>query len=60
MYREPPPYHTFILRIWLERGEQPQWRFVIENPETGERLQFDSPDGMLAALRTDVLQFAMS
>lgn len=50
----PPAYHSYLLRFWEERGDDPTppvWRFSLEDPQTTQRQGFAS----LAAL-TDWLQ----
>lgn len=56
----PPRAWSYLLRIWEERHEQPylgpERRYVLLNPETGERLGF----GSLAALTAFLAQEADS
>jgi hypothetical protein len=40
-----PPYHSYLLRIWQTGGEmaaRTAWRASLENPHTGEVLNFTS------------------
>lgn len=46
--------HVFILRFWLEQreieGAEPEWRGVIENVGSGERVYFINLDQVQAYL----------
>ncbi len=47
-----PPYVSFLLRLWLAGdGDQPQWRFSLENPHTGERWGFSSLEELAEFLK---------
>ena len=40
-------YQVYVLRLWWERAESPErppitWRFVLEEPRTGQRRGFAS------------------
>lgn len=47
-----PPYAAFLVRCWRE-GEQ--WRIVLENVATRERLAFDSVEVFLEALQATLV-----
>jgi mannose-6-phosphate isomerase-like protein (cupin superfamily) len=47
----PLRYHTFLLSLWEEAGGGSGWRFSLENPHTGERIGFRSPDELARYLR---------
>ena len=38
-----PDYHAFLLRLWREDGRSP-WRVTLENPHTGEKQTFATPE----------------
>ena len=45
MFEKPPQYHTFVLRIWQERGDAGEtavWRYSLHNVEESERIGFNS------------------
>lgn len=46
----PPRYHSYLLRFWEERGEEPPaavWRFSLEDPLTDQRYGFASLEALL-------------
>ncbi|MBA2664413.1 MAG: hypothetical protein H0U74_19150 [Bradymonadaceae bacterium] len=51
MLKNPPPYHSYLLRFWRESG----WRFMLENPHTGERKGFGSFEALVAFLQEEVM-----
>ena len=51
--REQPNYHAFLLRIWQEDGRLP-WRVTVENPHTGEKQTFATPELFWAYLQTQL------
>jgi hypothetical protein len=44
--KNPPQYHSYLLRFWKEGS----WRFMLENPHTGERKGFGSFAALVAFL----------
>ncbi|MCA9917141.1 MAG: hypothetical protein KC445_04275, partial [Anaerolineales bacterium] len=46
-------YKAFLLRLQRNEG-QPQWRAIIENAQTGERLRFADQNQMLRYLLNDL------
>ena len=45
MFEKPPQYHTFVLRIWEERGSEGKtavWRYSLHNVEDSVRIGFHS------------------
>jgi hypothetical protein len=43
----PPQYHSYLLRFWEERGQQPSvWRFSLEDPQTDQRYGFASLEAL--------------
>jgi hypothetical protein len=36
------PYRSYLLRLWLEPNDPPEWRAMLESPSTGERHGFAS------------------
>jgi hypothetical protein len=43
-------YQTFVLCVWQEGETDTGWRCSLENPHTGERIGFQTIDGMTAYL----------
>ena len=43
------PYQAFLLRCWQAEGAE--WRFRLQNVQTGEQKGFNNLDTMLAFLR---------
>ena len=54
MFEEAPPYRSYLLTLWEERGRNsgtPRvWRFQLLDPRTGRRRAFASIDGLAAEL----------
>lgn len=42
-------YHAYLLRLWRESEHDP-WRAMLENPHTGERLNFSQVSELLTYL----------
>jgi hypothetical protein len=40
-------YFSYVLRIWLEPGDEEQWRFSLEDTRTGKRLGFTSLEKLM-------------
>jgi hypothetical protein len=56
MSSSPPPYLSYVLRLWLAGdNDLPEWRLVLIDPQTGERCGFASLDAL-----TDYLQARMN
>ncbi len=36
------PYRSYLLRLWLEPNDPPEWRAMLESPSSGERHGFAS------------------
>jgi hypothetical protein len=54
---KPPTYHSYVLRLWQERSEQPAlvaWRCSLEDPLTDLRHGFASLEAMLAWLQAEL------
>jgi hypothetical protein len=45
---KPLRYHSYLLRFWEESGQS--WRFMLENPHSGERRGFGSLEALVAFL----------
>lgn len=55
MYDQPPPYRTYLLMLWQERGQTATvWRFRLENPRTGERRDFASLEALVTSLQAEM------
>jgi hypothetical protein len=53
----PPQYHSYLLRFWEERGQQPSvWRFSLEDPQTDQRYGFASLEALMHWLRAELNQ----
>lgn len=42
------PYRSYLLRLWLEPNDPPEWRAMLESPSTGERHGFASLQALFA------------
>lgn len=54
---KPPGYHSYLLRFWEERSEQPVltvWRFSLEDPLTSQRHGFANLEALMAWLQTEM------
>jgi hypothetical protein len=48
-----PVYHSYLLRLWQGSQNQhgtPSWRAMLEHPQTGERIGFESTRALCAHL----------
>ena len=55
MFEKPPQYHTFVLRIWQERGsagETAVWRYSLHNVDESERIGFNSLEELTIYLQS--------
>ena len=50
----PPSYRSYVLTCWAEQSQDPSvpvvWRFSLEDPHTGQRRGFVSPEDLFAFL----------
>lgn len=42
------PYRSYLLRLWLEPSNPPEWRAMLESPSSGERHGFSSLKALFA------------
>ncbi len=42
------PYRSYLLRLWLEPNDPPEWRAMLESPSSGERHGFASLKALFA------------
>jgi hypothetical protein len=60
--KQRPPYCSYVLRCWLERGPDPaepgRWRFSLEDPHTGRRRGFASLATLVTSLQADLSEAA--
>ena len=50
-----PLYLSYLLRLWLAGdGDQPQWRFSLEDPLSGERFGFNNLEELVEFLRQKI------
>ena len=58
MLDNPPRYRSYLITLWEERSSDPNvpciWRFVLENPRTGERKGFASLKDLMATLEREM------
>jgi hypothetical protein len=62
-FAKPPSYHSFLLRFWEERGNQPAvsvWRFSVEDPLTDKRHSFADLTSLMNWLRDEMDQTTTS
>jgi hypothetical protein len=50
------PYRSYLLRLWLEPNDPPQWRAMLESPVSGERHGFGSLEALFAFLEQETGQ----
>ena len=53
MKPETHNYYAFLLRLWRENGRAP-WRAALENPHTGEKHTFSSPEQLWTYVETQI------
>ncbi|MCA1554637.1 MAG: hypothetical protein LC737_09695 [Chloroflexi bacterium] len=62
MMKQPPHYKAFTLRIWEERSggseSVSQWRFSLEDPQTGKRQGFADLNALFNYLRSQLSESA--
>lgn len=44
-------YRSYLLRIWLESDDQPDWRAILESPVSGERHGFANLETLFTFLQ---------
>ncbi|MCA9932810.1 MAG: hypothetical protein H6662_02425 [Ardenticatenaceae bacterium] len=44
------PYITYVLRLWTAVDENSRWQVHLENPRTGERHGFTTPEKLIVFL----------
>lgn len=58
LHDKPPSYQAYLLRCWRERDRRPDgarvWRFILEDPRTGERRGFVGLDCLVAFLEAEM------
>lgn len=47
------PYRSYLLRLWLEPNNPPEWRAMLESPSTGERHGFPDLKALFAFLEQE-------
>ena len=47
------PYRSYLLRLWLEPNDPPEWRAMLESPSSGERHGFASPKALFDFLQQE-------
>ena len=58
MPASPPPYLSYLLRLWLAGDNDPaEWRAALIDPLTGERSGFASLDEMTAYLQGKMAEY---
>ena len=50
MLRYPPQSHTYLLRFWKETN----WRFMLENPHSGDKKGFESCEELMTFLEGEL------
>ncbi len=55
---KPARYQVYVLRLWQEQAASAEhlaeWRFVLEEPKTGQRRGFASLDALTAFLEIEL------
>ena len=44
-------YHSFLLRLWIERENDGKWRFSLEDTRTGKRKGFANIEKLIVYLK---------
>jgi hypothetical protein len=50
------PYRSYLLRLWLEPNDPPEWRAMLESPTSGERHGFANFEDLFEFIRQDTEQ----
>jgi hypothetical protein len=50
MIKTPARHHSYLLRFWQEE----RWRFMLENPHSGEKRGFDSLETLVTFLEAEL------
>jgi hypothetical protein len=48
-----PLYRAYLLRLWLEPNDSPQWRGMLESPSSGERSGFADLNALFTFLEQE-------
>jgi len=48
-----PPYRSYLLRIWLEPNQPPEWRAMLESSSNGERHGFPNLKALFAFVQQE-------
>ena len=60
LFAKPPRYRMYLLTCWEERSSDPdtptRWRFVLEDPRTGQRRGFARLAALMDALEEEMGQ----
>jgi hypothetical protein len=58
MSSSPPPYLSYLLRLWLAGdNDPPEWRAALLDPLTGERRGFASLEAMTTFLQGKMAEY---
>lgn len=49
-----PRYHSYLLRFWQEDSIANSWRFMLENPHSGETKAFTSYTELMSFLEVEM------
>ena len=52
MPKKLPRNYSYLLRVWEEDGVVRRWRFMLENPHSGEKRGFGSCEELTAFIET--------
>ena len=47
------PYRSYLLRLWLEPNDPPEWRAMLESPSNGERHGFPNLKALFVFLEQE-------
>jgi hypothetical protein len=47
------PYRSYLLRLWLEPNNPPEWRAMLESPSSGERHGFASLESLFGFIEQE-------
>ena len=52
-YMTTTPYRSYLLRLWLEPNDPPEWRAMLESPSNGERHGFPNLKALFVFLEQE-------
>ena len=47
------PYRSYLLRLWMEPNNPPEWRAMLESPVSGERNGFATLEALFEFIQQE-------